>query len=61
MSNENIQVGIIGAGGNTTKLHIPGLQAQDSVKIMSVVNRAAALSQRIANKFNIPQVADDWQ
>ena len=61
MSNEKIRVGIIGAGGNTTKLHIPGLQAQDGVEIVSVANRTAASGQRVADEFNIPKVAADWR
>ncbi|MFP6746154.1 MAG: Gfo/Idh/MocA family oxidoreductase [Alphaproteobacteria bacterium] len=60
MSIEKIRVGLIGAGGNTTKLHIPGLQAQDGVAIMSVANRTAASGQRVADEFNIPHVATDW-
>ncbi len=61
MSNEKIRVGVIGAGGNTTKLHIPGLLAQDGVEIMSVANRTAASGQRVADEFDIPRVAADWQ
>ena len=61
MANEKIRVGVIGAGGNTTKLHIPGLQAQDGVEIVTVVNRSAASSQRVADEFGIPGIAADWQ
>jgi predicted dehydrogenase len=61
MANEKIRVGIIGAGGNTTKLHIPGLQAQDGVEVATVANRTAASSQRVADEFNIPAIAADWQ
>ncbi|MBT3536623.1 MAG: Gfo/Idh/MocA family oxidoreductase, partial [Rhodospirillaceae bacterium] len=61
MANEIIRIGVIGAGGNTTKLHIPGLQAQDDVEIMSVANRTTASGQRVADEFDIPRVAADWQ
>ena len=61
MANEKIRVGIIGAGGNTTKLHIPGLQAQDGVEVVSVANRTKASGQRVAEEFGIPGVAADWQ
>ena len=37
--SENIRVGIIGAGGNTTLKHIPLLQKIDGVEIVSVANR----------------------
>ena len=59
MANEKIRVGIIGAGGNTTKLHIPGLQAQDGVEVVSVANRTKASGQRVAEEFGIPGVAAD--
>ena len=61
MSSEKIRVGVIGAGGNTTKLHIPGLQAQEGVEIVTVVNRTAASSQRVADEFGIPNISPDWQ
>ena len=61
MANEKIRVGVIGAGGNTTKLHIPGLQAQEGVEIVTVVNRSDASSQRVADEFGIPSIAADWQ
>ncbi len=61
MSEDKIRVGVIGAGGNTTKLHIPGLQAQDGVEIVAVANRTAASGKRVADEFDIPHVAADWQ
>ncbi|MBL6954691.1 MAG: Gfo/Idh/MocA family oxidoreductase [Alphaproteobacteria bacterium] len=61
MANEKIRVGIIGAGGNTTKLHIPGLQAQDGVEVVAVANRTVASGQRVADEFGIPGVTADWQ
>ncbi|MFP6695756.1 MAG: Gfo/Idh/MocA family oxidoreductase [Alphaproteobacteria bacterium] len=60
-NSDKIRIGVIGAGGNTTKLHIPGLLAQDGVEIMSVANRTMASGQRVADEFNIPRVAADWQ
>ena len=61
MSQDKIRIGVIGAGGNTTKLHIPGLLAQRDVEIMSVANRTTASGQRVADEFDIPRVAADWQ
>ncbi len=60
MSAETIRVGLIGAGGNTTSRHIPGLKAQDGVEIVAVANRSRASGQRVADEFNIPTVYDDW-
>ena len=61
MSTDKIRIGVIGAGGNTTKLHIPGLLAQNGVEILSVANRTLASGQRVAKEFGIPRVEADWQ
>jgi predicted dehydrogenase len=60
MENRTIRVGVIGAGTNTTKLHIPGFQAIDGVEVTGVVNRSRESSQRVADKFSIPKVYDSW-
>jgi predicted dehydrogenase len=60
MSAETIRIGLIGAGGNTTSRHIPGLKAQDGVEIVAVANRSRASGQRVADEFSIPTVYDDW-
>ncbi len=61
MTAETIRVGVIGAGGNTTKLHIPGLQKQKGVEIVAVVNRTPASGRRVAEAHGIPTVHDDWR
>ena len=61
MANDEIKVGIIGAGANTRLRHIPGLQAQEGVTVAGVVNRSLESSQRVADEFEIPAVYEDWQ
>ena len=61
MPEKTIRVGLIGAGGNTTKLHIPGLKKQAGVEIVAVANRTRGSGQRVASEFGIAQVQDDWQ
>jgi len=56
-----IRVGIIGAGANTRKHHIPKLQAIDGVEVVSLVNRSRESSQRVADEFGIPAIAGSWQ
>lgn len=56
-----IRVGVVGAGDNTRRHHIPKLRAQDNVEIISVVNRSRESSQRVADEFNIPTVYSDWR
>ena len=61
MPEKTIRVGLIGAGGNTTKLHIPGLKKQAGVEIVAVANRTRGSGQRVASEFGIAKVQDDWQ
>jgi predicted dehydrogenase len=61
MAEEKIRVGIVGAGGNTRAKHIPGLQAQDDVEVVSVCNRSRESGRKVAEQFGIPKVYEDWQ
>lgn len=56
-----IRVGVVGAGGNTRKFHIPNLKKIDGVEVVAVVNRSRASSERAAQEFGIPRVHDHWQ
>lgn len=60
MTEETIRVGLIGAGGNTTSRHIPGLKAQSNVSIDVVANRTPESAKRVADEFGIPRVAALW-
>ncbi|DBA94701.1 TPA: hypothetical protein ACH3X1_002262 [Trebouxia sp. C0004] len=55
-----IRVGIIGAGGNTKKLHIPNLQKINGVQVVSVANRSLISSQKVAAEFGIGKAAASW-
>ena len=61
MSDDVVRIGFVGAGGNTTKRHIPGFQAIDGVELVSVANRTRESSQRVADEFAISTVYDGWQ
>lgn len=60
MPNRLIRVGIIGAGENTQKRHIPGLLAMDAVELVSVCNRTRLSAQKAAKKYKIPKIYDNW-
>jgi len=60
MSTEVVSVGIIGAGRNTRKKHLPRLQAIDGVQVVGVCNRSREPSQRVADEFGIPKVYGSW-
>ena len=61
MIDQNIRIGIVGAGGNTKAKHIPGFQALENVDLVGVCNRTRASSEAVAREFEIPRVYDDWQ
>lgn len=61
MSTNTVRVGIIGAGANTTSMHIPGLQALEGVEVVGVCNRSRESSQRVTKEFGIPKIYDHWQ
>lgn len=61
MTAEAIRIGIIGAGANTRKAHIPKLQAMEGVHIVEVANRTTESAQKVADEFQIPTVRDHWQ
>lgn len=60
MTNDIIRIGVVGAGENTTKMHIPGFQAIDGVEVAGVVNRSRESSRRVADRFGIPKIYDWW-
>ena len=57
---DEIRVGLIGAGTNTKKRHIPGLEAQTGVEIVAVANRTRESGEKVAKEFEIPKVYDSW-
>ena len=62
MGDKNeIRVGIIGAGQNTRKMHIPKLMQIPGVKIMEVANRSVLSGKKVAEEFGIPVVRSDWK
>jgi len=56
-----IRIGIIGAGSNTRKMHIPRLQALEGVQIVEIANRTPASAQKVADEFQIPTIRNHWQ
>ena len=59
--SDSIRVGVIGAGANTRKMHLPGLQAIEGVEIREVANRSVESGNRVAAEFHIPTVRAHWQ
>ena len=60
MTSETINIGLIGAGGNTKLRHIPGFQSLDNVHISGVCNRSLESGQRVADEYGIDNVYGSW-
>jgi len=60
-ATQQLRVGVVGAGANTRKFHIPGLQKIDGVEVVSVANRSRESGERVAKEFKIPTVYDNWR
>ena len=58
---DTLRVGIVGAGANTRKYHIPNLRAQPGVEIVSVANRTRESGERAAKEFGFARVYDTWR
>ena len=61
MSNQPLRIGLIGAGGNTRKRHIPGLRAVAGVEIVAVCNRRPQSTAAAAREHGIRKTFDHWQ
>ena len=61
MAEEEIRVGLIGAGGNVRNRHIPGFRKVEGLQILGVANRSLESSHRVAEQFNIPRIYSHWQ
>lgn len=61
MPDEEIRVGLIGAGRNTRERHIPGFNKIGGLEIAAVANRSRESGRAVADQFNIPTVYDNWQ
>ncbi len=61
MADRVLKVGLVGAGDNTRRRHIPGLRAVAGVELVGVANRRAESTDRVAREFEIPTRYPDWQ
>ena len=61
MTNDLINIGFIGAGGNTRLRHLPGFKDIEGVTLASVANRSRESGQKVADEFGIGKVYDDWK
>lgn len=58
---DKIRVGVVGAGNNTRKFHIPQLQTIDDVEVVAIANRSVASAKAAGEPFGITNVSDNWR
>lgn len=56
-----LRIGLIGAGANTRKRHVPGFRAIPGVEITAVCNRRPESSAAAAKEFGIPRTFSRWE
>ena len=61
MVDRALRVGLVGAGENTRRRHIPGLRAVAGVEIVGVANRTAESTERVARDLGIEVRYPDWK
>ena len=61
MKFQPIKIGVIGAGANTRKMHLPLLKAMPGVTITDIANRTLESGEKAAQSFDIPNVHSDWR
>lgn len=61
MAQQRLRIGLIGAGANTRKRHIPGLRAIADVEIVAVCNRRPTSTAAVASTYAIPRTYERWE
>src|SRR5688572_14220303 len=56
-----LRIGIIGAGGIVSSVHVPGLKRQRGVELVSVANRSLESSRRAADELGIARAYANWE
>lgn len=61
MSNHELGIGMIGAGGIARFRHVPGLKQIEGVRFVAVANRTKASSEKAAREFGFEKACDHWK
>ena len=55
-----IRIGLIGAGANMRKRHLPGFQGIDGVEVVCVANRTTESAEKVAAEYGVANVHAHW-
>lgn len=58
---QHLRIGLIGAGANTRKRHVPGFRAIPGVDIVGVCNRRPESTLAAAKEYGIKKTYQQWQ
>jgi predicted dehydrogenase len=61
MSDQQVRIGFIGAGGIARQRHIPNLKKIDGVELVAVANRSRDSSEKAAGDLGFTEAEDHWQ
>jgi predicted dehydrogenase len=61
MASSPLRIGIVGAGDNTRRRHIPGFRAIPGVEVAAVVNSTPQSTARVAQEFGVPRTFATWR
>jgi len=61
MTQDELRIGIVGAGQITRTRHLPGFRKIPGVRIMGVCNRHRDSAARVAREYDIPQIYANWE
>lgn len=59
--NGTVRLGVVGLGGICQSRHMPGFRELPGVEVVAVVNRTRRSSERAAQQWGIPDVAESWE
>jgi predicted dehydrogenase len=61
MHNDVISIGIIGAGGIANSVHLPSLKDIEGINICCICDQVIEKAQSASEKYNIPNIYDNYK
>src|SRR3954452_1033944 len=61
MTQDELRIGIVGAGQIVRNRHLPGFRQLPGVRVVAVCNRHRESAVRVAREWDIPKVYGNWE